>query len=391
MMKELVKERLMAAADDIFALFERTIASYEEDISRAREEKERHKPHIGDVQQMIGGQEQLPAQPQRGSATLKREDPQHPRIKEEEEELGIPQEADIVKSPLAGVFVRTEHCPSEDNKGAEPPRYRSPQHMPLPANGDNCGGSEADDLLAPLSDSEDAPEDGDWHDVHKPLSADCERDARTHTGDKHSECSQKKTTRKGFTCSVCHKLFTKNFHLNEHMRTHTGEKPFCCPICGKSFSLKNNRNVHLLTHRTEKPFRCSVCGKTFSRKVNMESHMITHTGGKPFECSVCDKSFSYNTNLITHMRTHKTEKSFRCSVCGRGFRQRVNMVLHMRTHTGEKPYSCPLCGKICSLKANLNRHMKTHTGEKPHFCSLCAKTFARRHTLTAHMLTHSRK
>nr|XP_061833544.1 uncharacterized protein LOC133617541 isoform X2 [Nerophis lumbriciformis] len=34
MLKELVKERLMAAANEIFRLFERTIASYEEELER---------------------------------------------------------------------------------------------------------------------------------------------------------------------------------------------------------------------------------------------------------------------------------------------------------------------------------------------------------------------
>ncbi|XP_061896103.1 uncharacterized protein LOC133645231 isoform X3 [Entelurus aequoreus] len=46
MLKELVKERLMAAADEIFALFESTITSYEEELCRTREEKERHRQQL---------------------------------------------------------------------------------------------------------------------------------------------------------------------------------------------------------------------------------------------------------------------------------------------------------------------------------------------------------
>ncbi|KAL3044245.1 hypothetical protein OYC64_003980 [Pagothenia borchgrevinki] len=37
----LVKQRLSAAAEEIFALFERTISEYEEKLSRSKEEHER--------------------------------------------------------------------------------------------------------------------------------------------------------------------------------------------------------------------------------------------------------------------------------------------------------------------------------------------------------------
>ncbi|XP_061880026.1 uncharacterized protein LOC133631872 [Entelurus aequoreus] len=221
MLKELVKERLMAAADEIFALFERTIASYEEELSRRRE-KERHRQqleaasksdivlHIEDVQQMIACQEERPPQSQRRSPTLKQEAPQPPHIKEEEEELWITQEreyvlgleeADLTKLPLTGVSVKTEaheekppessqlhHSPREENRGAEPPSCRLIQHMTTKAAGDHCGGSQADNLLAPLSDSEDG-------DTNEPLSSDTDRegDTRSHIDRKHSKPSKKKT------------------------------------------------------------------------------------------------------------------------------------------------------------------------------------------------------
>lgn len=59
MLKELVRERLIAAADEIFGLFEKTIASYEEQLSRAREENERQRRQLEAVsasQMMLRGE-----------------------------------------------------------------------------------------------------------------------------------------------------------------------------------------------------------------------------------------------------------------------------------------------------------------------------------------------
>ncbi|XP_061622815.1 E3 SUMO-protein ligase ZBED1-like isoform X4 [Phyllopteryx taeniolatus] len=49
MLKALVRKRLIAAADEIFGLFERTIASYEEQLCRAREENEGQRRQLQEV------------------------------------------------------------------------------------------------------------------------------------------------------------------------------------------------------------------------------------------------------------------------------------------------------------------------------------------------------
>ncbi|XP_061880576.1 uncharacterized protein LOC133632254 isoform X2 [Entelurus aequoreus] len=122
-----------------------------------------------DVQQLIGNPEEVSPQ-LGGSSTLKQETPQPPCIKKEEEELCITQEgecllgreeADYTKFPLSILSVKTE---DDEEK------------------------PQVDNLLAPLSDSEAEDE------VEEPLSRDkdCEGDMRTHTDNKHSECSTKK-------------------------------------------------------------------------------------------------------------------------------------------------------------------------------------------------------
>ncbi|XP_072771005.1 uncharacterized protein [Nerophis lumbriciformis] len=361
MLKELVKERLMAAADEIFALFERTITSYEEELSRTRKEKERHRQqleaarkaqivlHVEDVQQLSGRQEERLPTPQEGSSTLKQEDPQPPHIKEEEEELWIsqsgeecllgPQEADLTRLPLTGVSVKTV---DHENK------------------------PQVDHLLAPLSDSDNITSqytmDGDKDYIQEPLRSDTdsEGDMRTHTDNKHPERSEKKTGKKGFTCSFCDKSFCSKTNFARHIRTHTGEKPFNCSVCGNTFSYKATWTAHMRTHTGETPFNCSVCGNTFSYKATWTAHMRTHTGEKPFKCSVCGDHFSQKGTLTAHMRIHTGEKPFICSVCGDKFSRRFSLKLHTRTHTGEKPFSCPVCGDKFSWRSSLSLHIKKH-------------------------------
>ncbi|XP_054644381.1 uncharacterized protein LOC129188210 isoform X2 [Dunckerocampus dactyliophorus] len=223
------------------------ITLYEEELSPTGEENERLRQqleavcktqvvlNIEDIQQLIGHQEACPPQPQGGSSTLvwavlhpikeEEEDlqppyveeeewkPQVPCVKEEEEELSItqegehflgPEEANLARLPLTGISVKTDdhedkppessqlhHRPNEEMREAEPSCSSSLQHMTTEADGDHCGGSQADNLLAPLSDSDDitshSPEDEDSDYNQESLSndTDCEDDMMTHTGNKH--------------------------------------------------------------------------------------------------------------------------------------------------------------------------------------------------------------
>ncbi|XP_061551044.1 gastrula zinc finger protein xFG20-1-like [Phycodurus eques] len=374
MLKELVRERLIAAADEIFGLFEKTIASYEEELCRAREENEQQRQQleavcktqivlrVEDVQQLIGH----PPQQQLQSSCLDEEHPQPPcvneedpqplHVKEEEEDpepLHVKDEeaADVSNLPLTGFSTQSEN---EAELSQLPPRSPS---------GDHRGGPPLEDLFAPLSDSDNMEE--------------------TYSSVVEWKGQKKKTKQKRqkcFACSVCGERFVRRQNMLRHKRTHVG---------GKSFSQKPLFTAHRGKHTDERHFRCPVCGKTFKQKSRSVSHMRMHTGEKPYSCSVCGKTFSRKDSIGMHMRTHTGEKPFACTVCGKTFTHKSNTVMHMRTHTGEKPFSCSNCGQAFHQKSHLESHMRTYTGKKSFCCSVCGNRFTCRPAFTTHIRTHN--
>ncbi|XP_061880524.1 uncharacterized protein LOC133632229 isoform X3 [Entelurus aequoreus] len=169
-----------------------------------------------DVQQLIGNPEEVSPQ-LGGSSTLKQETPQPPCIKKEEEEPCITQEgecllgreeADYTKFPLSILSVKEtpqppyikkeeeELCITQEGEcllGREEADYtKFPLSILSVKTEDDEEKPQLDNLLAPLSDSEAEDE------VEVTLSSDtdCEGDMRTHTDNKHSECSTKKRATK---------------------------------------------------------------------------------------------------------------------------------------------------------------------------------------------------
>ncbi|XP_055088226.1 uncharacterized protein LOC117392730 isoform X2 [Periophthalmus magnuspinnatus] len=103
-LRALVQERLTAAAEEIFALFERTIAEYEEELRRSKEENQRSLR--GPLQTADRDKQLVKPAPDRFhsaalnpgdqmpwlSPGLKQESPETPQVKEEPEEPRVKQE-----------------------------------------------------------------------------------------------------------------------------------------------------------------------------------------------------------------------------------------------------------------------------------------------------------
>ncbi|XP_061636332.1 zinc finger protein 432-like [Phyllopteryx taeniolatus] len=306
MLRELMKQRLNLAVEEIYQLFERTIMEYEEELSRTKEEKERQgqlldavlKSHVG-IQQEDTRQVLVDDKPAA----------EPPHIKKEEEDVWSSQDGQQPQWPAGGEEEADVTLPDEAH--------------------DERRHSDPDSSFAPLSEMDDDSDSG--------------RD-------------------KSLRCSFCRKRFSSNGNMKRHMKVHQQtEKVFTCALCMESFQTRGLLISHKNRRHTDKnsgkqKFDCSECGKTFATMARLKRHMAKHTGEKPFVCSFCDKRFSLNYILKRHMRSHSSRERFSCPVCAKGFTTKWYIAMHMRTHTGEKPFQCSVCHKQFHFKNGFNKH-----------------------------------
>ncbi|XP_013194549.1 zinc finger protein 665 isoform X1 [Amyelois transitella] len=231
---------------------------------------------------------------------------------------------------------------------------------------------------------------------------------------------------KPFLCYHCGVRFTRRYHLNRHIQTHTkkivykcehcpskfidkrilsmhirkehaSEIEYACEICQQRFKKKYGLNRHLATHEKNKERKikavenasdvCNVCGIEVKR-CHYKQHMIRHTGEKPYECNLCGKRFTQSGSLKAHLRRHTGIKRFQCDVCQHGFYEKNNLITHMTKHSDEKPHECDVCNRKFKRKDVMIMHRKIHSNEKPHQCNVCMRKFALRKTMMKHLNTH---
>lgn len=119
-----------------------------------------------------------------------------------------------------------------------------------------------------------------------------------------------------------------------------------CEFCQRAFSKTSYLLQHINYKHTEKPFRCARCHKKFSHEIALENHIMKHKNvNKPFKCHLegCEKAYAYKADLKIHaLNNHvKDVKSHVCE-CGKGFSRRDHLIKHKNTKTHLK--------KIMALK-----------------------------------------
>ncbi|KAM9858583.1 uncharacterized protein ACBR49_020564 [Aulostomus maculatus] len=391
-LRRFVNERLTAAAEEIFEVFERTIVEYEEEIDRQRrlldivfkpgislhrielpqqldlkEEEEEEEEDVAD--QQLSNKEKL--------SILDQEDPDPKRVKVEQEELYTCLEAEQLALKQEELLVSYPTCEGSDHSEVwslglncdqseaekDSPDNNSLERRRCESGSESCGTCEPSGDRQLLFDTSYLANNQHYNSGNHGNTAKMEKkynSTSTSTINIKSNMKKEENVQDYNACSLENTLETSNFQPKHH------NKPFKCNNCSKDFNLYKQLEAHLRTHTGEKPFSCTVCGKGFRLKRYLAQHMITHSAEKPFTCSRCRKTFRRSQSLRIHLRSHTGEKPYSCKICGKRFCRTSVLKVHTRIHTGEKPYPCNNCTKGFSDPSVLHRHiMKVHPGEKP--------------------------
>ncbi|KAM7415596.1 hypothetical protein PAMA_017899 [Pampus argenteus] len=383
--RELINEKLTAAAEEIFRVVQKTIVEYEEEISRQRRLLEfTWKPEIklhrtGLLQQHVCKEVEVPADQERNQ-----EEPEPPQVKEEQEELCTSLEGEqlLLKQEAQSIML-TPDCQESDNSDDQT-LDSSPDQSQSAAEKEHVVNMLVKSSVVPEPNSDDQLLS---HNSHVAESQDHNGgkpgDSRSagnvepkpqrlyHKSESHSDNednlimfkihSNTYPGKKSLKCDTCGKVFENKIKLNRHVRIHTGEKLYSCETCGRDFRLRKSLFVHMRIHTGEKPYLCNMCGKNFRHLSSLKDHMRIHTGEKPYPCYTCGKNFRYKSELKKHVRIHTGEEPYPCKLCGKGFRSSSGLLYHIRTHTGEKPHLCNVCGKRYCQGTYLKKHMRIHT------------------------------
>ncbi|XP_061681675.1 gastrula zinc finger protein xFG20-1-like [Syngnathoides biaculeatus] len=451
MLRELVKLKLNLAVEEIFELFERTIAEYEEANER------RHRLLLDAV---LKPRVRL----QRAGAQLVPEKKEEASADEQEEPPAKKRRNVGTRSMSASKCKATE---ANEQRG-EDLQFKPEGLASVSDTDDNDG----DDAKEPLETPEKLKCSGCGETFVR--KEDLERHAKTHTGEKSAVVTDPFAT-KSFICSVCMISFPSRESLISHLRGHTVDKPspsssqkvttqdkgqtgegvqsqpdHLAPISDIDDTTGNSSDADdsdcaKKPSETNKKLKCSECGETFVHKEDLDRHANTHTGEKPlsstvvikpsftfkyFSCSVCRKTFTSRDSLTKHMNVHPPEKLLASTSSsqqvtteadgqrGEGLRSQPDILVpksdldnktaNSSDSAQKQPsemnkFKCSACGETFPRKDDLERHAKTHAGEKPlnsgimtkplktftYFtCSVCRKSFTSDDCLKAHMNVH---
>ncbi|XP_075560460.1 uncharacterized protein LOC142592732 isoform X2 [Dermacentor variabilis] len=232
-------------------------------------------------------------------------------------------------------------------------------------------------------------------------------------------------------CPFCSKAFCKNFDLQQHIRSHTGEKPFQCVICGRGFAQKSNVKKHMQTHKVwPNGLSCTLPAQLVSdgsqssvddpnskddnagtkKVITTDDVALANSYSCPF-CSFVGKTYF---ELKSHLTFHKQEKVFKCIVgkCGETFTELDSFLSHAKSHESNMMYRCGHCPRTLASLYELNVHQLTHSlcvtsdshsisvtigpstttskaNNRPHQCPHCLNRYATPEALARHQATCS--
>ncbi|XP_035441254.1 oocyte zinc finger protein XlCOF6 [Spodoptera frugiperda] len=216
----------------------------------------------------------------------------------------------------------------------------------------------------------------------------------------------------GYTCVVCRKQFTGYPSFRNHCYlAHVAKNKHKCEHCHKSFSKQSILNNHIDTTHN---FKCEPCQKLFPSKKELHTHQIIHGKDKPpYFCQECGKSIESIDMCEFHIDEHCTTL-YTCPICNETNNNKVDAAKHLTHHFGEVLNDeditasnigdhcsidilggvlCNYCDELFKNRVEFDTHFTTEHGDKPlvYSCNICGKQYDKYHLFGNHCYNHMTK
>ncbi|XP_044233115.1 zinc finger protein 271-like isoform X8 [Thunnus albacares] len=448
-LREFINERLTAAAEEIFGVFQKTIVEYEEEINRQRRLLDIvWKPEIKLYRTEL---------PQH-HVCKEEEVPEPPQIKEEQEELYTSLEGEqLVLKQETETLMLTLTC-EESDYSEDQTLDLSPDETQNAAEKEHVVSISVKSSVVPEPNSDDQLLSHNSHvaesqdhkgskqgDSGSTRNAEPKKKKRHHRSKNHSNNEDHSTTLKTHELPQQHVCKEEevladqqlcNQERNSSLDQEDPEPPqikeeqeeLCTSLEGEQLVLKQEESDYSedqtldwspdetqsaaeKEHVVSMSVKSSVVPNSDDRLLSHISHVAEsqgHKRGKGVDSGSTrnletkpqkrhHKSKSHSDNVCNttmskiQLDTQTGKKVLKCDTCGKAFKYVSQLNRHHRVHTGEKPYSCNSCERRFSLAGALKVHMRVHTGEKPYPCNTCGKRFSQITKVKKHMKTHTRE
>ncbi|XP_060936927.1 zinc finger and SCAN domain-containing protein 12-like [Limanda limanda] len=317
----------------------------QEEMSLDQEERSQSLDQEGrslDQEEMSLDQEEMSLDQEVRSQSLDQEGPEHPQVKEEQEERSLDQEepeppqVKEEQEERSQILDQEERSRSLDQEEPEPLQERS-----LSLDQDERSQSLDQDERSQSLDQED-PEPPQVKEDQEEICSSAEGEQLVLKLEEDEENLQLVSNKEHDQDKVLLNPTSEERPLREPEPNQDQLLPLDSPAAQ---SQDLNQSTRENSRSTSDKKRHVLERRAKSERQNhdltvskISSIIFNHKND--FKCDTCGKVFKWKSRLIKHAKVHTDEQPFSCKTCGKLFKHKKSVEFHMRAHTGEKPFSC---------------------------------------------------